>query len=204
MPANIKYNSPEALLHDFRSGDEAALKAIYDLHYHSLFSYAFRITREENVTEDILAESFFKLWQKRQNMESIKGMIAYLYAIIRNQCLVHLQKIAKRDSVYSELQYLDQSGNEEDSEELRTYLLQLIDLEVKQMPGQMQQVFRLAYIEGSLAPAIAEKLALSVHTVQTHKKLAMKRLRQALAKKGFTQWSYLIFFCAVLFSFLLH
>ena len=82
-------------------------------------------------------------------------------------------------------------------------LVNTIELEVKQMPSQMQHVFRLAYIDGRLAPSIAEKLNLSVHTVQTHKKLAMKRLRQALAKKGFTKWSYLFFFSAWLFSFLL-
>jgi RNA polymerase sigma-70 factor (family 1) len=186
------YRSPEALLHDFRSGNQQALKVVYNFHYHALWSFANRILKDGDAAEDIIAESFIKLWERRMQMESIKGMIAYLYTIIRHACLTHLSQQSKMEQVHEEARYLEQFNNNIAVEEYRSGLIQLILLEASKMPKQMQTVFSMAYLEGMQALAIADKLSVSIHTVQTQKKRALKRLRLQLSKKGILKWSYFL------------
>ncbi len=182
-------------MEDFRQGNELALKTLLELHFSALISYAGRLSKDEAAAYDIVTESFVKLWDKRAHMESLKGMIAYLYVIIRNGCFVFLQQRDRMAQSHQEASYLEQFQAEADTEETRSRLIQLILLETAAMPPQMQQVFRMAYLESMSAQAIAEALNLSVLTVHTHKKLAMKRLRAALSKKGFSgRWTF--FFAA--------
>lgn len=193
MPNYTTYDSEALLLHDFRHGVEMALKVIYRQHYHSLWSFANRLVKDEAMVDDIIAESYVKLWHKRLEMDSLKGMIAYLYAIVRNGCISCVNERSRRDRMHKELAYINQLQDVAVTEEIRARLMQTIKIETENLPPQMREVFKLAYLEGLLAPAIAERMSLSVHTVHTHKKLAMKKLRKALEKKGFTRWSYILF-----------
>lgn len=180
------------MLFDFQSGKEQALEAIYTTHSRAIYSFTLRLVQEEDICDEIVAESFFRLWTKRQQFDSIKGLVSYLYTIARHLCYEHQQNETKRKAVLEEVGYLSSIDTDPVCEEMRSRLLQAIYLETQQMPEQMKRVFTLAYLEGMLAPAIAKELAVSINTVNTHKKAALKRVRAALAKKGFTRWSYLL------------
>ncbi len=192
MRNELPYHSTEALVSDFRNGKEAALEAVYKLHARAVLHFAYKIIQDETIADEIVAESFLRLWNKRTKLETVKGLIGYLYAIARNLCYQYQNEEKKRKEVLDEFGYLENQEVDPICEEMRSRLLQAIYLETQQMPEQMKKVFTLAYLEGMLAPAIAQELAVSVNTVQTHKKAALKRMRTALAKKGFTKWSYLV------------
>lgn len=175
------YANLESLLPGFCSGCEVALGRLYKQLNYRLRAYALRLTREEGAAEDIIAESFIKLWEHRTQMDSIKGLIAYLYTTIRHACYKYLRAEAKRGQAHEEWNYVTQSGAE--AEDLDIMLVARIIEETTRMPVQMRVVFNLAYMEGLRATAIAERLSISVHTVQTQKKRALKRIRIALARK---------------------
>ncbi|WP_052272836.1 RNA polymerase sigma factor [Flavihumibacter solisilvae] len=180
MLSHDPYENVESLLPAFRSGCEAALTRLYGLLKHRLRSYALRLTREADAADDIIAESFFKLWERRAQMESIKGLKAYLYTMIRHACFKYLQAKSKAEQAHEEWNYLSQFGLETEEGEIR--VLQQIRQEISSMPAKMQVVFNLSYIDGLRAAEVARRLSLSVHTIQTQKKRALKRIRCALAK----------------------
>lgn len=187
-----QYHSLKELMEDFQSGRERALEAIYTTHSRAIYSFTLRLVQEEGICDEIVAESFFRLWNKRQQFDSIKGLVSYLYTIARHLCYEHQQTEKKRKAVLEEVGYLSSIDEDSVCEEMRSRLLQAIYIEAQQMPEQMKKVFMLAYLEGMQTPAIAREMAVSVNTVNTHKKAALKRVRAALAKKGFTKWSYLL------------
>lgn len=192
MKINDTYHSPDALVSDFRNGRELALDVVYEFHSRAILHFAIRIVQDETIADEIVAESFLRLWTNRNKVETMKGLIGYLYAIARNLCYQYQNQEKKRRDVLDEFSYIENQAADPVCEEMRSRLMQAIYLETQQMPEQMKKVFTLAYLEGMLAPAIAQELAVSVNTVQTHKKAALKRMRAALAKKGFTKWSYLL------------
>lgn len=192
MRNELPYNSPEVLVSDFRNGRELALDAVYEFHSRAILHFAIRIVQDETIADEIVAESFLRLWTNRNKVETMNGLIGYLYAIARNLCYQYQNEEKKRRDVLDEFSYIENQPADPVCEEMRSRLMQAIYLETQQMPEQMKKVFTLAYLEGMLAPAIAQELSVSVNTVQTHKKAALKRMRAALAKKGFTKWSYLL------------
>jgi len=186
------YGSPESLLSDFQSGKELALDAIYTLHSPAIYHFVHRIVQDDAVTDEIVAESFFRLWNKRHKIETIEGLVGYLYAIARNLSYAYRNEEKKRQAALAAFVYIESQQPDPETEEMRSRLLQAVYLEAQQMPLQMKNVFLLAYIEGLQVPEIAKQLAVSVNTVKTHKKAALKRVRSALAKKSIRKWSYLL------------
>lgn len=182
----------EGLLDQIHGGDERALAALFELHYASIYTYACRLVSDPSIAEEVATDAFYRLWQKRTEMQHISGLVAYLYTIVRHLCYQVHREEAKRRMVHEAYQHHAAIPEPPVAEELRARLQQAIRVETQSMPEQMRKVFTLAYLEGWQAPAIAHALSVSVNTVQTHKKAALKRLRAALAKRGFTRWSYFL------------
>lgn len=190
------YQDPDILLADFRNGKEAALDFIFHHHYPSLHAFTMRLVNDEDLANDVVVESFMKLWKKRTLFTDIRGLVGYMYAIIRNTAYAELNAANKYKKKTSEFGYLsdkyDDWAMKMETEEIRAKLLQLIWNDMKDMPPKMKAVFRLAYLEGKLAPEIAKILNVSVNTVKTHKKIAMKKVRDSLRKKGYTNWMIIL------------
>jgi RNA polymerase sigma factor (sigma-70 family) len=190
------YQDPDLLLADFRNGKEAALDFIFNHHYPSLHAFTMRLVNDEDLANDVVVESFMKLWKKRTLFTDIRGLVGYMYAIIRNTAYAELNAANKYKKKTSELAYLSDKfedwATKMETEEIRAKLLQLVWHDMKEMPPKMKEVFRLAYLEGKLAPEIAKILNVSVNTVKTHKKIAMKKVRDSLRKKGYTNWMIIL------------
>lgn len=185
-------NTESELISGFHLGEEGVLKIIFDTHYASLWSFANRIIRDEEVANDMVANAIIKLWEKRLQMNSLKGIMAYLYAILRNECLRYKIEFNKRNKIYEEVNYLNMHEPDTEIAEIRSRLIQLILLKSQQMPAQMQMIFGKAYLEGISASEIAKEMNISIHTVQTQKKRAMKRLRLELLKKKLPEYCIIL------------
>jgi RNA polymerase sigma-70 factor (family 1) len=198
MKKKNEYDTESELVSGFQLGAEGVLKIIFDTHYTSLWSFANRIVRDEEIANDLVANAIIKLWEKRSQMNSIKGIIAYLYTILRNECLQYINEFNRRIKVYEEVNYLNQQHADTETAEIRSRLIQLILLESQKMPAQMQVIFGKAYLDGKSANEIAAELNISTHTVQTQKKRAMKRLRQELLNKNLPEYCIILPLKAVL------
>src|ERR1700683_850576 len=96
MSSLILYDNEFNLLADFISGDEHALKIIYDLHYHALWFFANRIIQDEEQAKDFVSESFMKTWGKRKEFKSLSGIKSFLFTVVRNRCLTHITTTKSR------------------------------------------------------------------------------------------------------------
>lgn len=191
MNADSGYQDEFRLLEGFRSDHTLALQIIYDMHYPGIWQFANRYLEDDAQTDDIIAESFVKIWQKRMEFDSLKGISYYLYTITRNACISHLKKRRTKEKAHREIAYL--RGTEEDPaavESIKNDLIQLSLLEAQQLPEKMRKVFQLLYLEGFSAAEVADKLELSTHTVWAQNRNAVKRVRENLLKKGLISWLF--------------
>jgi RNA polymerase sigma-70 factor (family 1) len=179
-----EYQDEFSFLQAFKAGRRAALKQLYALHYKPLWAYAARILADEALAEDVVAESFVKLWERREQFEHFRAMMSFLYLITRNACLNHLRKDKKRNASHDQLAYLaEKSADSVHSLLVRSELLQLILLEASALPPRIREVFRLIYQEGLSIPEISEQLNVSVHTVRAQRAAALQKIRDGLADK---------------------
>lgn len=176
------------VIDQIRSGNEKAFRAVYDLYFLRLerFAAAYVIDRRE--AQDIVQSVFLTLWDRKESLYPETNINNYLITLTKNQCLNYLrharaqlnyltrqeQKNAELLLNYYALEKLNE--NKLFSDELEIAAKQAID----SLPGQSREVFILSRIEGMKYQEIAQKLEVSVKTVEKKMSIALELLRVAL------------------------
>jgi RNA polymerase sigma factor (sigma-70 family) len=192
MEQKPSYQDESNLLQDFISGNEKALKIMYDLFYLALWYFANKIIQDEEQAKDYVSEGFMKAWEKRKDFKSLSGIKGFLYTVIRNRCYTHTTTLKSRRRSAKEILFLhNQNDNCFITEQIRAELINHTLMESEKMPPQMKKIFQMIFVEGLSQQETADTLGLSVFTVRTQKSNALKRLKTALKKKGLLQVIFL-------------
>ncbi|WP_205510138.1 RNA polymerase sigma factor [Longitalea arenae] len=165
----------------FKKGSPDALQSLLKQFYNPLCLFAERLLADKAAAEDIVGESFIKLWHKRCDFETVQNIKAFMYITVRNACLNYLKQ-AKRDSLSKkQLAYI--TGEKEEfvlNEMIRAEVLKELMHEINNLPEQCGKVLKLGYLEGLKNQEIAALLNISVHTVKNQKARAIQLLKLRL------------------------
>lgn len=176
--------SDNDLLTRFCTGDRQALKEIYLFHYNAIFSFACRIVRNVDEANDITSDTFIKLWKQHAGFKNLPNIRAFLYLTCRNACFDHLRSRQRHQASHKEIRYLSREGELwNDRERIEMEVLQEIGLLVETLPPKCKEVFKLIFFKRKKTREVAEQLGISLATVQEHKSIAIKKLRNALLHK---------------------
>ncbi|MBO9571905.1 MAG: RNA polymerase sigma-70 factor [Chitinophagaceae bacterium] len=174
------------LIGQFRAGNDQAFTSLYKEFYERIYYYAQRFVSAEDA-EDVTAESFIKLWNKKESFDSLEAISAFLFVAAKNKCVDILRHQHVKQQRESEIFDILDATNQDDIfiEQVRIELVKLIYHEVDKLPEKMKEVFLLSYLEGLKPAQIAEKLNISVKTVSNQKLTAIKILKASLNKQPF-------------------
>ena len=173
--ANIAANELIGLLHQ---GDEKALAAIFRHNHAGLLYFACKIVKDRTVAEDLVADSFLKLWQKKDDFDRMAAIKSFLYTVVRNACFNYLIKNNRYTACQKEIEYLsDKSEEFFNGQVLKAELLQKIWEDVEQLPPVRKKIFKMIYREGLSSFEVARQLQISVDTVRVQKARALHTLR---------------------------
>ena len=172
----------------------ARFKTFFTDNYPRVKSFAWKLLKSEEDAEDIAQDIFTKLWSEPQLWENREKWDAYLYTMTRN----HVYNFINRQNLA--LEYAERLA--EDWQEMQTTFPDLNDelyskelglllkMAIEKMPEQRKKIFILSREDGLSNPEIAERLGLSVRTVERHLYLALQDLKKII--------SFLIFFAFAL------
>jgi len=175
-----KNNITYELLTRLKNGDMLAFDRVYELYSHKLFSFVFKILKNEAEADDIVQEVFVKIWESRHKLEDYKLLNSYIFTIAYNNSI---DLIRKRINNTKYLEHLKKSAvinitpnviSQIEYNELNIQAEKLI----ANLPDRQKQVYLLHREEGLTYPEIAEKLGISKNTVENHMVKALKYLRQ--------------------------
>ena len=173
---NITYE----LLTRLKNGDMLAFDRVYELYSHKLFSFVFKILKNEAEADDIVQEVFVKIWESRHNIEDYKLLNSYIFTIAYNNSIDLIRKRINNTKYlehlrnYSVIYTTPNSISELEFNELNTQTEKLI----ANLPDRQKQVYLLHREEGLTYPEIAKQLGISKNTVENHMVKALKYLRQ--------------------------
>ncbi|MBC8032992.1 MAG: RNA polymerase sigma-70 factor [Chitinophagaceae bacterium] len=175
------WSDPNELLTALRQGDEAAYYHVFQLYNKSLFLSAYKIVSDTQEAEDIVSETFIKLWNNRQSFSEGYNIKAWLFRVGVNLSLDRLKKNKRYGLAEEEAVYFSQK--EEDTGYLETLILEseLVDMifsSMDEMPDAMKTIFRMHYVEGLSSSEIARQLDISVDTVRVQKHRALLLLKK--------------------------
>jgi RNA polymerase sigma factor (sigma-70 family) len=75
----------------FREGGEEGFTYFFNAYYKPLYFFAFSYLKDEAASEDIVSESFIKVWSKREKFEREGGVKSYLYKCVYTGCMKEMR-----------------------------------------------------------------------------------------------------------------
>ncbi len=176
----------QQLLSALRFGNEDALRQIFDRHYPLLLTDIYRLIPDESTCQDLAQELFVDLWNKRASLDIHTSLRAYLRRAAVNKSLNHIKasrRIAFDDA--DDLGHLpDTTASDTHKRETQETLEDALHDAINQLPEKCRVVFNLSRFEQLSHREIAEKLGISVKTIENQITKAMKMLRDAMANHG--------------------
>ncbi|MCO5235231.1 MAG: sigma-70 family RNA polymerase sigma factor, partial [Chitinophagaceae bacterium] len=93
------------IVDSLNNGRQQALDELFAQYYRALVYFAMRIIKNQEEAEDIVIESFSRLWDNRERMESVQNIKGFLYLTTRNACVDYLRAQKKIRDIQKELQF---------------------------------------------------------------------------------------------------
>jgi len=173
----------DAVLYDrVKHGDQSALELLYDRYEKILYSFAFKLTSNIDVAEEVVQEVFIKLWKGRGIYDETKGKFSsWILTIARNTAIDLIRK--RKDQPFQDAEVLnllaDENAHVEGEVEWQEER-ERIKRAVSQLSTEQQEVIDYVYFKGFTQQKIAESRQIPLGTVKGRIRLALKNLRQYL------------------------
>ncbi len=163
--------------------DIASFEKLFRSLHSSLVLSAYRILNDKARAEDVVQDVFLKLWQKRDEISVSENLPAYLHRAVTNHAInIYKQQYSRLIQHADEIPELKVAGSTEmaDSATLAAELNDRIEKAISTLPDSSRGVFLLSRFEEMSYKEIADKLEISVKTVEKHMTNALKHLRKFL------------------------
>jgi len=169
------------LLAEIAMGSQRAFTELFEAYYAVLGEYVLKLTKSLDVSEEIVQDTFVKVWLKRANLLEIQSFTNYLFILCRNRTMDFLRKQAKERAEKAELESrLLENLAEDDLENPSQVYRALIDKAVEKLPAQAQRVYILSRYERLKHEEIASQLGISPETVKKHIQYAVSFIKSEL------------------------
>lgn len=161
--------------------DLQSFEVLFRQYYQMLCSYAIRFVDDGDTAEEIVQDLFYRLWEKRAELQINTSVKSYLFSAVHNRCLKFIEH---RNVELKYRNYYLKHESEIDSEPHDAHsvheLQGIIDNTLNSLPERCGRIFRLNRFEGLKYHEIAQKLSISVKTVEANMGKALKLLRKNL------------------------
>lgn len=162
-----------------RNREKIAIEALYDMYSASLYGVISRIIMDTATAEDVLQETFVKIWHSFSGYNTEKGrLFTWMVNIARN---LAIDKIRSKD-------YKNQNKNQElennvtfiDEQRSTVYKPELLGIKelVETLKPEQKSILDLVYFKGYTHVEAADELGIPLGTIKTRLRMAIQQLRK--------------------------
>ncbi len=175
-----QYNSEEAL-QALVQGKEEGLDHFFHLYYAYLTYFSFKLVNDQQLAEEIVTESFIKLWNNREKFVAEVSVKAWLYKTVRNTSIDHLRKVKRLHISDIGLEIIQSNDQTVLHRMIETETIQQIIQLLQLLPPKCSRIFKMFFLEGKSHEEIASELNLSPSTVRVQKARAIRLIKTRLS-----------------------
>ena len=173
--------SDDELFRLLQTQPDRAIELLFREHYRYVCHAVYRVLPDWVVVEDLVQDTFYELWKKRDRLSIQTSFKAYLRRAAVNKTLNYLRdhkiKVSEQADELPLASGATTTHERLDAEDLQSAIDQAIDA----LPERCRAVFALSRFEEKSYREIAESLDISIKTVENQMSKALKHLRRALA-----------------------
>jgi RNA polymerase sigma-70 factor, ECF subfamily len=168
-------------------GDSRALDTLYERYARVVYGLALRILGEAEPAEDVVQETFWRVWRRSRTFQPGRGQVSsWIFGIAHNLCVDELRRQRARPSQIYDTPATPVLREREDlrmdiaSGALESERRRLIEAALQEISEEQREAIELAYFGGLSQSEIAERLHSPIGTVKTRIRLGLRKLRDVL------------------------
>lgn len=183
----MEYPDDKKLLQELRNNNIEAFEHFFRENQPNMVMYACNLLDDWEMARDIVQEVFISFWENKERLEIHSTLKSYLYSAIKHQCInAFKHRIVEEkynNKTILEFRKLQLSHYQNEDSHLRIDEKELgnkIEQVISQLPDQCRITFELSRYRGMKSREIAQKMDISVRTVETQIYRALKALKTSL------------------------
>ena len=190
MPNASEMANSNEILSLYKHDERAALQKLFDIYYEPLLLYCYRLIRDSESAEDIVQDCFVHIWRSRR-LENFEGELdRFMFQAIKFRAINYVRDQYRRDRLADNIS--------EENDELPTYFqeeeagkeIELLHYTISCLPDECRKIFLMACLDDMKYREIAETLNISINTVKTQMKIALRFLREHLTRDTFSTFYF--------------
>ena len=156
--------------------DDKAISLLYDNYGDTLFGVAYKVVKDEDLAQDVVQESFVKIWKKSDSYDATKAkLFTWLFRITRNTAIDKLRSAQTKTD--KEIQ-IDVS----DVYNLGEHTIKPEFLDVKENLEKIERKYRIVlealFFEGMTQQEASEELDIPLGTIKSRLKIGLREMRK--------------------------
>lgn len=181
--ADATLQADETLAGRLSNGDVGALERLYERHSRAIFSLALKLLADREAAEEVVQETFLKLWQRPEAYSPSRGrLIAWLLGVAHHRAVDRLRRRRLEQRYGASQQAGEPIVSERDpvDDVLASLSGEAVARALQTLPTAQRVAVELAYLRGMTQVEIANMLGEPLGTIKTRLRLAMQKLRGSL------------------------
>lgn len=176
------------LINDFKNGLPKAYDELYNRYFTMIFAFCCSLIENKQESQDLAMETMNKLFLKHRDFETLTNIKAFLYITARNRCLDYLRYMQRTSIVKNNIKNALTEADE-DNDLLDAEYLYTIRQSIEGLPPRQKQAIELLYLSGEKFKytEVAEKMKVSVKTVENLRQLGLACLREIIHSNKTTE-----------------
>jgi RNA polymerase sigma-70 factor (family 1) len=159
--------------------DKEAFQQLFTKYADRIYYFAMQYIRNKEESEEIAQEVFVKVWLRRFDLKEDLSFSSYIFTIAKNALIDTIRRRQKEIEFQENFSpgYNSSSTPTDEALELGE-LSSIIEKSIDELPTKRKQIYLLSRNEGLTYKQIADKLNISIKTVETHMRLALQQLKK--------------------------
>lgn len=162
-----------------KSGDRTAFSALFEHFQQSIFNFIVYKTGDNDLSEDILQETFLKIWRNREQLDDTLSIKSYLFTMANNAAMNHFRHQEVVYSHQAKFQCEAEDRSPEDILKSKEFYAQILGA-IEKLPEKTRITFMLSRFEDLSYKEITERMDVSIKTVESHMGKALVLIRNKL------------------------
>jgi RNA polymerase sigma factor (sigma-70 family) len=173
-------NGDLELWENLRQGNQKAFSALFVRFYDDLYAYSLKLTKEEELSKDIIQELFFNLWLSHHKLKQIEILKPYLLKCTKNLIIDYKRKLSTQQKYNQKFIEDDIVFSQEDFrinlEEKSVQTEKLLSL-LNTLPERVRETLYLHFFNGLSYIEIAVVMDINVQTARNFAHRGIRQLK---------------------------
>tara|TARA_B100000953_G_scaffold57530_1_gene45377 strand:+ start:125 stop:670 length:546 start_codon:yes stop_codon:yes gene_type:complete len=175
-------NKDQKLLSRLKKSDKNSLRDLFTKYHQSLFNFVLYRVKDEVIADDIVQDTFLRVWKHRNSIKPNQSFFSYIAKISNNLCMDYFRHENVKLRHQEHIPQLTQSGADNPAIQYESKILEdkIQSIVNNSLPEKCREIFILSRVNGLANQDIAELLEVSRRTVENQLYRALKVLRSKL------------------------